>query len=78
VTPIEETARALDDVVRSGKARYIGFSNLPAWVAQLNEASALPPEYPAWMVELQNSRDPRGFVKPPSDAEVRAAADRLK
>ncbi len=25
--------RALDDVVRSGKARYVGFSNLPAWVA---------------------------------------------
>jgi aryl-alcohol dehydrogenase-like predicted oxidoreductase len=33
VTPIEETVRALDDVVRSGKARYLGFSNLPAWVA---------------------------------------------
>ncbi|HET7539909.1 MAG TPA: aldo/keto reductase [Polyangiaceae bacterium] len=33
VTPIEETIRALDDVVRSGKARYVGFSNLPAWLA---------------------------------------------
>src|SRR6266700_290220 len=33
VTPIEETVRALDDVVRAGKARYVGFSNLPAWVA---------------------------------------------
>jgi aryl-alcohol dehydrogenase-like predicted oxidoreductase len=33
VTPIEETVRALDDVVRSGKARYVGFSNLPAWQA---------------------------------------------
>jgi aryl-alcohol dehydrogenase-like predicted oxidoreductase len=32
VTPIEETVRALDDVVRSGKARYVGFSNLPAWL----------------------------------------------
>jgi len=32
-TPIEETVRALDDVVRLGKARYVGFSNLPAWVA---------------------------------------------
>jgi aryl-alcohol dehydrogenase-like predicted oxidoreductase len=32
-TPIQETVRALDDVVRSGKARYVGFSNLPAWVA---------------------------------------------
>src|SRR5450432_2668748 len=33
VTPIEETVRALDDVVRSGKVRYVGFSNLPAWYA---------------------------------------------
>ena len=32
-TPIEETVRALDAVVRAGKARYVGFSNLPAWVA---------------------------------------------
>jgi aryl-alcohol dehydrogenase-like predicted oxidoreductase len=32
-TPIEETLDALDDVVRSGKARYLGFSNLPAWLA---------------------------------------------
>lgn len=31
VTPIEETMRALDDVVRSGKARYVGASNFPAW-----------------------------------------------
>src|SRR6476659_6005223 len=33
VTPIDETVRALDDVVRAGKVRYVGFSNLPAWVA---------------------------------------------
>ena len=32
-TPIEETVRALDAVVQSGKARYVGFSNLPAWLA---------------------------------------------
>lgn len=31
--PIEETVTALDAVVRSGKARYVGFSNLPAWLA---------------------------------------------
>ena len=224
VTPIEETVRALDDVVRSGKARYVGFSNLPAWVAshaitfaeqnglarfqsaqvyysiagrdiereiaplcqarglailpwsplaggllsgkfdpdkkgpadarrasfdfppvnmerlprvlnalrkvaeetgtsvarvalswqltkpfvtsiiigakkpeqladnlaaselklsreqvkQLDEASALPPEYPGWMVDFQNSRDPRGSAQAPSDAQIRAAAERLE
>jgi aryl-alcohol dehydrogenase-like predicted oxidoreductase len=30
-TPIEETMRALDDVVRSGKVRYIGCSNFDGW-----------------------------------------------
>jgi aryl-alcohol dehydrogenase-like predicted oxidoreductase len=30
-TPIEETLRALDDLIRQGKVRYIGCSNLPAW-----------------------------------------------
>jgi aryl-alcohol dehydrogenase-like predicted oxidoreductase len=32
-TPIEETLRTLDDVVHSGKARSIGYCNLPAWQA---------------------------------------------
>ncbi|CAN5170380.1 aldo/keto reductase [soil metagenome] len=31
-TPIEETLRALDDLVQAGKIRYLGFSNNPAWV----------------------------------------------
>lgn len=31
LTPIEETLRALDDLVRQGKVRYIGHSNFPAW-----------------------------------------------
>jgi len=30
-TPIDETLRAFDDVVRAGKARYVGCSNYPAW-----------------------------------------------
>ena len=30
-TPIDETLRALDDIVRAGKARYVGCSNFPAW-----------------------------------------------
>ena len=34
-TPIEETMSALDDLVKSGKVRYLGFSDAPAWkVAQ--------------------------------------------
>jgi aryl-alcohol dehydrogenase (NADP+) len=30
-TPVEETLEALDDVVRAGKARYIGASSMYAW-----------------------------------------------
>jgi aryl-alcohol dehydrogenase-like predicted oxidoreductase len=31
LTPIEETLRALDDLIRAGKVRYIGACNLAAW-----------------------------------------------
>jgi aryl-alcohol dehydrogenase-like predicted oxidoreductase len=31
LTPIDETLRALDDLIRQGKVRYIGNSNFPAW-----------------------------------------------
>jgi len=32
-TPLEETLRAFDDLVRQGKIRYVGISNYPAWQA---------------------------------------------
>jgi len=35
-TPIDETLRAMDDLVRWGKVRYVGCSNYPAW--RLSEA----------------------------------------
>ncbi len=38
-TPIDETLRALDDLVHAGKVRYIGASNFSAW--QLTWANAL-------------------------------------
>ncbi len=31
-TPLEETLRALDDLIHQGKIRYIGASNMPAWL----------------------------------------------
>lgn len=31
LTPIDETLRAFDDLVRQGKVRYIGCSNMPSW-----------------------------------------------
>jgi aryl-alcohol dehydrogenase-like predicted oxidoreductase len=40
-TPIEETLRTLDDLVRAGKIRYVGFSNTPAWVTAKAQTTAL-------------------------------------
>jgi aryl-alcohol dehydrogenase-like predicted oxidoreductase len=34
ITPLEETARALDEVVQKGWVRHVGFCNYPAWKAQ--------------------------------------------
>ncbi len=40
LTPLEETMRGLEDVVRSGKVRYIGISNHPAWMVTKANAIA--------------------------------------
>ena len=52
-TPIEETMEALNDVVRSGKARYIGASSMFAW--QFAQAQAVA-ERRGWtpFVSMQN------------------------
>lgn len=41
-TPVEETMRALDDLVRAGKVLYVGVSDWPAWeIAQANTLAEL-------------------------------------
>jgi aryl-alcohol dehydrogenase-like predicted oxidoreductase len=52
-TPIEETLRALDDLIRMGKVRYVGASNFAAW--QLAHANLLA-EVRGWtpFVVVQN------------------------
>jgi aryl-alcohol dehydrogenase-like predicted oxidoreductase len=40
-TPVEETLRTLDDLVRAGKIRYIGFSNTPAWFTAQAHTTAM-------------------------------------
>ena len=46
VTPVEEVLQTLGDLVRSGKIRYFGFSDMPAWyatkAATLAAAHAVP------------------------------------
>lgn len=42
VTPVDEVMRALDDVIRAGKVRYIAISDTPAWiVAEANTRAEL-------------------------------------
>ncbi|MEV4350493.1 aldo/keto reductase [Actinoplanes sp. NPDC049596] len=40
-TPVEETLRALDDLVAAGKVRYVGFSNTPGWFTAQAHTMAL-------------------------------------
>jgi hypothetical protein len=50
----------------------------PEHVELLDQSSALPAEYPGWMVDFQNGRDPRGRPRIPTEAEVRAAVERTR
>lgn len=45
MTPFEETMRALDDIVRSGKVLYVGMSDAPAWIMSASQVTA---ELRAW------------------------------
>ncbi|HEX4024652.1 MAG TPA: aldo/keto reductase [Steroidobacteraceae bacterium] len=55
-TPIEETLRALDDLVRAGKVRYIGFSDTPAWkVAQAQTQALLRGWTPLVAIQIEYS-----------------------
>ncbi|MBH5317428.1 aldo/keto reductase [Paenibacillus sp. GSMTC-2017] len=63
-TPLEETLRALDDLVRQGKVRYIGASNFAAWqlakahgisaLHSLHRFESLQPEYSLISREIEN------------------------
>jgi aryl-alcohol dehydrogenase-like predicted oxidoreductase len=55
-TPIEETMRTLDDIVRAGKVRYIGFSDTPAWrVAQAQTIATLRGWTPLIALQIEYS-----------------------
>jgi aryl-alcohol dehydrogenase-like predicted oxidoreductase len=73
LTPIEETMRALDDLVRAGKVRYIGCSNWASW--QMTEA--------AWIARVQglesfvSCQDEYSLVVRGAEAELMPAARHL-
>lgn len=63
-TPIDETLRALDDLVRQGKVRYIGCSNFQAWLlakalwtsdaSELARFDCVQPRYNILFREIEN------------------------
>jgi len=55
-TPIEETMRTLDDLVRAGKVRHVGFSDTPAWkVAQAQVTAELRGWEPLIALQIEYS-----------------------
>jgi len=55
-TPIDETMRALDDLVTAGKVRYIGLSDTPAWkVAQAQVTAAFRGWAPLVALQIEYS-----------------------
>ena len=72
VTPVDEVMRTFDDLVRSGKVRHVGLSNVPAWVASRAQAlaefrgyepvSALQLEYSLVERSIENELIPLGLA----------------
>jgi aryl-alcohol dehydrogenase-like predicted oxidoreductase len=70
LTPAEEVMRSFDDLVRSGKVRHVGLSNVPAWYASraqtlaqlrgLEPLSALQLEYSLAERSIENEFVPLG------------------
>lgn len=72
-TPIEETMRALDDLVRAGKVRYIGLSDTPAWkVAQAQTMAQLRSWTPLSAIQIEYS-----LVERTIEAELLPMAEEL-
>ncbi len=72
-TPIEETLRALDDLIRQGKVRYVGCSNFPAW--QMTEAAWTARS--AGLNGFVSCQDEYSLIHRKPEAELLPAARRL-
>jgi aryl-alcohol dehydrogenase-like predicted oxidoreductase len=70
--PVEETLRALDDLVAAGKVRYVGFSDVPAWVAAQSQTIARFRGWaPVTALQIEYSlleRTPEGELLPMAEA----------
>jgi aryl-alcohol dehydrogenase-like predicted oxidoreductase len=70
--PIDETLRALDDLVAAGKVRYVGLSDVPAWfAAQAQTIARFRGWTPVTALQLEYSlleRTPEGELLPMAEA----------
>jgi 1-deoxyxylulose-5-phosphate synthase len=72
-TPIEETMQALHDIVRAGKARYIGASSMYAWQFAKAQHTATVAGWTRWLCCVAPTRDrlkrrPRSWITSPGPA----------
>jgi len=75
-TPIEETMEALHDVVKAGKARYIGASSMHAWQFAKARNLSLAQVALAWMLHKEAITAPIvGATKPGHVEDAVAAVD---
>lgn len=72
-TPIQETLRAMDDLVRQGKVLYIGVSNWTA--AQMTEAVHLADRY--LLDRIVASQPPYSLLKRDIEQEILPTCDKL-
>jgi aryl-alcohol dehydrogenase-like predicted oxidoreductase len=72
ITPVEETMRALDDMVRAGKVLHVGISDAPAWwIARANTVAESHGWTPFTAVQLRYSlldRTPQRELLPMANA----------
>jgi aryl-alcohol dehydrogenase-like predicted oxidoreductase len=73
LTPIEETLRALDDLVTSGKVRYVGCSNWASW--QMVEAACVAK--PGGYASFASCQDEYSLVMRGAEKELMPAARHL-
>ena len=72
-TSIEETLRALDDLVRSGKVRYVGCSNFAAWQV----ADAMWTAQERHLTPFVSCQDELSLLVRKADAELLPAMERF-
>ncbi|ADI09532.1 aldo/keto reductase [Streptomyces bingchenggensis BCW-1] len=73
-TPIEETMRALDDLVRAGKVLYVGISDAPAWL--ISRANTIA-EFRGW-TPFAGLQLPYSLVKRDIERELLPMAEALE